>query len=252
MMRVAVTADEVKVRTLPTQVAAVLVRAIAGGDLVGGQGPSELEIIRQFGVSRSVAREALKILASLDMVEIAQGRRITVRPAAEWDYLSPLLIEWLPAEQVDGLLGDLHRMRLVLEPELAAAAAAAMDSETLRRMGLMLDRMRAVEDQPDRYLEEDLEFHMEICKAARNRLLDRIMYSSRWLLTASRRVTNLMHSRLDAVTEAHRAIYVALEQGDPEAARHAMRTHLQRGSAALLLGHGSAAGATLERPLGRE
>ena len=41
-------------------------------------------------MSRAVAREALKILRALDMVDIAQGRRVTLRPPAEWDYLSPL------------------------------------------------------------------------------------------------------------------------------------------------------------------
>ncbi len=50
--------------------------------------------------------------------------------------------------------------------------------------------MAALESDPDAYLEVDHEFHMEICRAADNRILDRIMYSARWLGIASRRVTN--------------------------------------------------------------
>ena len=87
---------DVKLRTLPTQVAGVLARRIAGGEFTDGLAPSEQQISTEFGVSRAVAREALKILRALDMVDIAQGRRVTLRPPAEWDYLSPLMIEWLP------------------------------------------------------------------------------------------------------------------------------------------------------------
>src|SRR5918998_4898837 len=126
--------DAVKVRTLPVQVAAHLTRRIVSGEISEGRAPSELDISREFGVSRVVARETLKILASLDIVDIAQGRRVTVRPRAEWDYLSPLLVEWLPEELVDDLLRELHQMRELLEPGLAAMAAGAISDETLGRL----------------------------------------------------------------------------------------------------------------------
>jgi DNA-binding FadR family transcriptional regulator len=224
-------ADAVKVRTLPVQVAAHLTRRIVNGEIEEGRAPSELDISREFGVSRVVARETLKILASLDIVDIAQGRRVTVRPQAEWDYLSPLLAEWLPAEHVDELLRELHQMRELLEPELAAMAAAAISDETLARLRDQLDRMALLETDPDAYLEVDHEFHMEICRAANNRILDRIMYSARWLGAASRRVTN--QDSLPNATRDHALIYRALESRDPDAARAAMRTHVQ-GNARLL------------------
>lgn len=226
-------ADVVKLRTLPVQVAAHLTQRIVNGELPDGRAPSELDISQEFGVSRMVARETLKILASLDIVEIAQGRRVLVRPRAEWDYLSPLLVEWLPEEQVDELLRELHEMRLLLEPELAATAAAAISDETLARLRSELDRMAGLETEPDEYLEADLAFHMEICRAANNRILDRIMYSARWLLTASRRVTNQPPGSLRLATEAHGRIFAALGTRDPEAAREAMREHL-RGNSPIL------------------
>jgi DNA-binding FadR family transcriptional regulator len=230
-------ADAVKVRTLPVQVAARLTRRIVNGEIEEGRAPSELDISREFGVSRVVARETLKVLASLDIVDIAQGRRVAVRPQAEWDYLSPLLAEWLPAEHVDELLRELHQMRELLEPELAAMAAAAISDETLARLRAELDRMASLESDPEAYLEVDHEFHMEICRAANNRILDRIMYSARWLGTASRRVTN--QGSLPNATEAHTLIYRALEARDPDAARAAMRTHVQ-GNAPLLARRGKA------------
>jgi DNA-binding FadR family transcriptional regulator len=215
------------------QVAAHLTRRIVNGEIDEGRAPSELDISREFGVSRVVARETLKILASLDIVDIAQGRRVTVRPQAEWDYLSPLLAEWLPPEHVEQLLRELLQMRVLLEPELAAMAAEHVTDEALERMRAELERMASLEHDPDAYLEVDHEFHMEICRAAENRILDRIMYSARWLGTASRRVTNQGPESLRKATEAHALIFRAIEARDPEAARVAMRTHVQ-GNAPLL------------------
>lgn len=216
------------------QVAAHLTRRIVNGEIDEGRAPSEIEISSEFGVSRVVARETLKILASLDIVDVAQGRRVVVRPRAEWDYLSPLLIEWLPTEIVDELLQELHQMRALLEPELAAMAAAAVTGETLERLRDELDRMAALEADPEAYLEVDHEFHMEICRAADNRILDRIMYSARWLGTASRRLTNEAPAGLRRATAQHTEIYDALVARDPEGARAAMRRHLSNNYSTLV------------------
>ncbi|MDX3659050.1 FadR/GntR family transcriptional regulator [Streptomyces sp. ID05-26A] len=225
--------DAVKVRTLPVQVAAHLTRRIVSGGIEDGRAPSELDISQEFGVSRVVARETLKILASLDIVEVAQGRRVVVRPPAEWDYLSPLLIEWLPTEIVGDLLQELHQMRVLLEPELAAMAAAVVTGESLDRLRTGVDRMAELEADPNAYLEVDHEFHMEICRAADNRILDRIMYSARWLGTASRRITNEAPAALRKATADHTEIYEAIVARDPDRARAAMRKHLANNSALL-------------------
>ncbi|CDX53964.1 GntR family transcriptional regulator [Mesorhizobium plurifarium] len=224
-------AVEVKLQTLPKQVAGVLARRIASGGVAGGQGPSEQQILQEFGVSRAVAREALKILASLDMIEIAQGRRVVLRPAEEWDYLSPLLIDWLPPEQMREILAEAHATRIIIEPAIAAIAAKHMTKEKLERLGTLLAAMSASEDNPDAYLKLDLDFHIEICRAAQNRILDRFMYSSRWWQMASRRISNQMPHALPSATEMHRAIYEALVARDEKRAEEAMRRHLKKTTA---------------------
>lgn len=218
----------VKVRTLPGQVASHLVPRIVDGEFPDQQAPSEAEICNEFGVSRSVARESLKILASLDIVQIAQGRRVTIRPPEEWDYLSPMLAEWLPEQQVRQLLRELHGMRLLLEPELAAMAADGIGAQALAELRSLVERMSGLENTPDEYLQTDLAFHMEICRAAQNRVVDRIMFSARWLLTASRKITNEGPDSLHAATRDHSRIFAAIEAGDPARARRAMRSHLKR------------------------
>jgi DNA-binding FadR family transcriptional regulator len=221
---------QVKLRPLPQQVGSVLVRRIASSELPNGLVPSEVQICIEFGVSRAVAREALKILAALDMVDIAQGRRVTVRPADEWDYTSPLLVEWLPSAQVHQLLRELHEARLVFEPSIAGKAAQNLTDAGLARLSDLLDAMAAHENDPDRYLELDLDFHMEICRATRNRILERFMYSSRWWQSASRRVSNRGLRALPSATAYHRRIYQALAARDPRAASAAMREHLMGNS----------------------
>ena len=215
---------EVKLLTLPRQVASVLVRRIATDDLADGL--SEQHVMLEFGVSRSVAREALRILATLDMIEIAQGRRVALRPAAEWDYLSPLLIDWLPQQHIRGLLLEGQMTRLLIEPALAAIAAQRLSDADLDRLGALVDAMAASVDEPDTYLQHDLDFHTLICRAAHNRILDRFMYSSRWWQTASRRISNRTPRALPSATEHHRAIYEALRARDPGRAEAQMRRHL--------------------------
>jgi DNA-binding FadR family transcriptional regulator len=208
------------------QVAGVVARRIASGEFADGLMPSEQQISAEFVVSRAVAREAFKVLASLDMVEISQGRRVVVRATAEWDYLNPLLLEWLPPEQVPHLLQERHEARLILAPGRAARAARTATANDLARMRAELEGMAVTLDRPEWFLEHDLQFHLEVCKATRNRMLDRFMYASRWWQTASRRITNRAPSALPAALADHREIYEAIEGRDPERAARAMRRHL--------------------------
>ena len=218
---------DVKVRTLPIQVAGHLVRQIVEGTLEADRLPSEADICTDFGVSRVVARETLKMLAAVDIVRISQGRRVELRPPEEWDYLSVQLLEWLPEDLVTQLLRELQETRLLIEPALAAKAAETADRRSLASLADLLRRMEAAEDSPEEYLELDLAFHLEICRASQNRILDRIMYSARGLLATSRRVTNEQPHGLPNATAVHREINDAIAAGEPAAARTAMFDHLQ-------------------------
>lgn len=217
----------IEVRKLPHQVALVLGRRVAAaGPEVPASLPTEQEISSEFGVSRTVAREALGILRSLDMVSIAQGKRVAARPRREWDYLNPLILEMLDPDDVHRLLAELHDVRLLLEPEIAAWAAQRIQPEGTERLRQSVARMRELEGDPDAYLDEDLAFHMELSWAHENRVLERIVSACRWLLTASRRVTTA-GGDLAAVTRAHEQIYLAVAGRDPDAAHAAMVSHLE-------------------------
>ena len=209
---------------LSDQVTRVLAGRIVNGDL--GVPPTEQDVCQEFAVSKTTAREVIRALAARGLVTVRHGRRMEVRPVSEWNHLDPLLLELNhDAEAVRRTLGDLHELRMLLEPEIAARAALMATPEQLERMRLAVERMEELEDDPDDYLEVDVDFHSEIAAATGNVVLAFVLDSVRELLRVSRRVTNVLN-KIPEATRAHRRIYEALLAHEPETARQAMRAHL--------------------------
>jgi DNA-binding FadR family transcriptional regulator len=216
--------DSVQALRLSDQVTRILAGRIVNGDV--GLPPTEQDICGEFGVSKTTAREVIGALASRGLVTVRHGRRMEIRPVSEWNHLDPLLLELnRDAEGVRRTLGDLHDLRMLLEPEIAARAALMATDEQLRRMRDALERMEELEANPDAYLEIDVDFHSELASATGNVVLSFVLDSVRELLRVSRRVTNLINTMPDT-TLAHRRIYEAVLAREPEAARQAMRAHL--------------------------
>jgi DNA-binding FadR family transcriptional regulator len=221
------TSTRVQSLKLSDQVTRVLAGRIVNGDIGSADlAPTEQDICAEFGVSKTTAREVIGALAARGLVTVRHGRRMEIRPVGEWNHLDPLLLELNDnPEGVRRTLGDLHDLRMLLEPEIAARAALMASEEQLERMRQALERMAELEDDPDAYLEVDVDFHSEIALASGNIVLAFVLDSVRELLRVSRRVTNLINA-MPETTAAHRRIYEALLAHEPETARQAMRTHL--------------------------
>jgi DNA-binding FadR family transcriptional regulator len=227
--------SKVRVQKLGEQVVRLLGARIVSGEYSENQPlPSEHEISQEFGVSRTVAREVTRMLESLDLISVSQGRRVTMRPRTEWDYLNPLLLELHSPEDIRRILGDLHDVRLLLEPEIAAMAAERATPDLLASMQAAIRMMEQSENEPDQYLENDLAFHIDLVWACNNVVLSRIVQSSRGLLAASRLVTQLIPGGLPIATAGHKKIFEAVAAGDPDKARRAMRDHVEFASKAWL------------------
>ena len=220
-------AGSVQSLKLSDQVTRILAGRIVNGDIGADDlAPTEQDICAEFGVSKTTAREVIGALASRGLVTVRHGRRMEIRPVSEWNHLDPLLLEANhDPEGVRKTLGDLHDLRMLLEPEIAARAALMATEEQLLRMRQALERMEELEDDPDDYLEIDVDFHSEIASATGNVVLAFVLDSVRELLRVSRRVTNLINA-MPETTVAHRRIYDALLAREPETARQAMRAHL--------------------------
>jgi DNA-binding FadR family transcriptional regulator len=219
-------ADE-HVLKLSEYVTRALARRIVNGEFEGGSPPpTEQDICREFKVSKTTAREVIGALAARGLVTVRHGRRMQVNPVGEWNHLDPLLLELNDdPDVVRGYLADLHDVRMLLEPEIAARAALMASEGQTARMEEAVERMGDLEDDPEAYLEVDLAFHRELAAATNNVVLAFVLDSVRELLRVSRRVTGQVEA-LPGATQAHRQIIDAVAAREPEAARQAMRAHL--------------------------
>ncbi len=118
-------------RQLSTLLAAEIVSGRIG---VGEPFASSEEIVNQFSVSRTVARETVQALAMLGMVNVQHGKRTEVRPPEEWDILSSVVQEAMRREgKAEPLLRDLYEFRLLIEPQAAGWMAEYADADETRR-----------------------------------------------------------------------------------------------------------------------
>ena len=193
------------------------------GDLL----PTEVELQAEFTVSRTALREGLKAVEDRGMISIRQGRGAVVQPVTRWNLLDPLvlsaLIDHHPTPEI---FEQVMATRMMIEPELARAAAAAITDAELDAIGNVLERMVEEVDDPDGYLELDVEFHRLVAEASANLVAGAIMASIEQPLRSSRRLTNTIPHALHRAQQDHRAIYLRLRNRDADGAAEAMRAHL--------------------------
>jgi GntR family transcriptional repressor for pyruvate dehydrogenase complex len=184
--------------------------------------PSQGELAATLGVSRTVLREAMKHLEAEGLVEIAQGRRIRVKPAgpqASMRTLDAML------RRSDASLAQLLEVRRPLEGEIAALAAERILPEELLELENTLVDLR-VQQVLDRRVDADLLFHRTLAVATRNPVFPLLLDTLAGLLRASRYASIGTHGAAAAV-EGHQEILDAVKARNPKAAREAMLRHLQ-------------------------
>src|SRR5436305_6683836 len=128
-------------------------REIALGIVRGsiGQGESALstegDLCRHFSVSRTILREAVKVLAAKGLIEVRPRTGIRVRPRNEWNLVDPDLLGWLCEAGVDDrFIRDLCEIRAIVEPAAAELAASRSSKEENAEV---LRCYRLIEADPD-------------------------------------------------------------------------------------------------------
>jgi GntR family transcriptional repressor for pyruvate dehydrogenase complex len=200
---------------------------IVSGDLkVGDQLPPEHELAEQFEVSRTAVREAIKSLREKGLIEIRTGRGTFVTnatPAVMRQSLGLLMKIGSP----DGS-APLVEVREIMEPEIAALAATRMTDEFISAMQEACEVMEKAYDNADLFIEADLDFHLALAEATQNPLIPAMMDSIIDLLREERKRTAQAPSGLKRGQYHHRKILEAVSNHDPQAARLAMKEHLQQ------------------------
>jgi GntR family transcriptional repressor for pyruvate dehydrogenase complex len=183
--------------------------------------PSEAELGRSLGVSRTVLREALKILQAQGLVALSQGKRARVSPAdprAAIESLDVLL------RRSEGSLLHLVEVRRPLEAEIVELAAKRATAGELAEAEAAVAEQEAATTL-DAQIEADLKFHRALAKASGNPVFVLLLDALAGLMRASRRKSLGDYGNRVPV-DHHRAILDAVRRRDPAAARAALLGHL--------------------------
>ncbi|WP_420340669.1 FadR/GntR family transcriptional regulator [Roseibium sp.] len=210
---------------VPQSIARKLQEMILSGDLKSGEKiPSQRELSEKFGISRASLREALLTLETIGLIKTEAGRGTFVVGAGAGRTMS----EWKFSDEHS--LREVFETRLVLEGEITAFAAGRLSEDDLAHLSELTDRMEKAWSGRDflSNVEADLEFHDLIARNCRNRMIARLYDQVRELVTETQRqpIPITDPARMRASLLEHRAIVAALETGNAEASRSAMRRHV--------------------------
>ena len=182
-------------------------------------------------VSRTVVREAIKVLAAKGLV-VARPRTGThVRDRRYWNLMDPDVLAWrLEANPGDDFFVDVFELRRLIEPAAAGLAAGRAGPAEIEELETALAEMDAAVDDRDAYLAADLRFHTVILEASHNELLAHLGGTLRAVFRASFART-LPVAR--ATIGQHAAVAAAIREGDGAGAEAAMLALIERTAASL-------------------
>ena len=205
-------------------VAAELQEWLRSGELApGARLPAERDLANRLGVSRTSLRDALRRLELLGHLEVRHGGGTYIR-TPDSDTLSQPFQDLVSAWPHRA--ADLLEFRLLLEPEVAALAAARLTPDGEAELRASLERQRRLGPDSARLTREDVQFHEVIARLAGNTVVLRVLGTLRAVLSDLRTFT-LPAARLERTVLDHERIAAAVLTAQPEAARQAMRDHLR-------------------------
>ncbi|MCG8504612.1 MAG: FadR family transcriptional regulator [Sphingomonadales bacterium] len=213
----------VSTQSLTQQIVNELGLAIVRGQY-GAENPFPIEaaLCEQFGVSRSVLREAVKMLTSKGLLRARPRQGTSVQPEESWNLLDPDVLRWLLERKFSlDLLNDFTEVRLAVEPQAAAFAAVRASDEQKAAIEHALNRMRAAEQGDDDPLVSDIAFHVAVLEASGNRFFGQLKDLVDTALRISIRLTNQYKGVALANVDDHGKVYDAIKAADPERARTA-------------------------------
>jgi GntR family transcriptional repressor for pyruvate dehydrogenase complex len=200
---------------------------VAESLLPGDKLPGERELAEQMGVSRSVIREAIRVLSDRGLVRVKSGCGTYVQQFSHKDAAASIEL-FLKLKHSPRALKDVYEVRRMIEVEAAGLAAERASPEDLRAMGDAVAGMAAHQGDVEAYTRHDVAFHSAVAAATHNDLLAVLLIPFTELLA------KMVRTSLDATGAAedglahHRSILKALQTKDRKEARQAMLRHIER------------------------
>jgi GntR family galactonate operon transcriptional repressor len=209
------------------QTVSALGRGIARGEFAPGTSlPAERHLEIRFGASRSVVREAVKILASKGLVTVGARVGTRVRPRSDWSLLDQDVLGWMSSDGLaQEMLLALGEARQIIEPAAAALAAERATAEDRAHIRQAYQDMAAHHEDHASAMGADKRFHLAILSATHNPVLGSFRPAIEVMLDAVFEVTIPM---LVPNLANHEAVASSIEKGDGDAARASMDRLLAR------------------------
>ncbi|HEX8625036.1 MAG TPA: FCD domain-containing protein [Allosphingosinicella sp.] len=197
-------------------------RAIVTGAYENQRFPTEAELAVQHMVSRSVTREAVKMLTAKGLLTARPRKGTTVQPSSSWNLFDTDVLRWLLERKFSlELLRQFSELRIAIEPEAAALAAREAEAEAVAEIRSGYARMEEAEATGEDNLEADIAFHIAVLNASANPFYMQFRDVVATALRTSIRFTNRFKGRT-ASLPAHHSVLAAIEAGDAAQARGAM------------------------------
>jgi DNA-binding FadR family transcriptional regulator len=190
--------------------------------------PVEAELCRQYGASRSILREAVKMLTAKGLLGARPRQGTWVEPEEKWNMLDPDILGWLLERKFSpALLIEFSEIRLAVEPGAAALAARVAGAAEKAAVRAAIERMQAAERGDDDALESDVAFHVAVLRASMNRFYAQLTGLTATALRFSIRTTNRYKGVRFANVADHKKVADAIFAGKAALASEAMRKLIQ-------------------------
>ncbi len=191
---------------------------------VGQALPTEAEFSTEFNASRTSVREAIKMLSAKGLVSSKPRRGIRVMPEEAWNIFDTDILTWaLKGKPSFRVVTEFFQLRVAVEPEAAGLAAQFGLPEQKAAIWDALGRMRDTEDKSEDAMSADLDFHIGILYATRNRFYIHLKDFIRSALNVTIQHTTPAAASYDEVLATHERVVRAIEAGDTQRARMSMR-----------------------------
>jgi DNA-binding FadR family transcriptional regulator len=206
---------------------------IASGELPTGAILTLARLEDEYDASRTVVREAVRVLETMGLVASRRRVGITVRPRDEWDAFSPQLIRWslqgpLRQQQLESLM----EVRVAIEPtaaRLAAVRATPTQRAELRRLAARLHDLGAAGlGASDDFHAVDVEFHALLLRASGNPQISALCEPVREVLEGRARLGLTPAVPADGTLELHMEVADAVARSDANEAETRSREHMMR------------------------
>ena len=202
-------------------------KAIVVGAYDANPFPTEADLAKQYEVSRSVTREAVKMLTAKGLLVARPRKGTSVQPARAWNLFDPDVLRWMLERKFSlDLLRQFNELRIAIEPMAAVLAAETADAAGLAAIEAGYQRMVAAEAGDDDPLEADIAFHIAVLEASANPFYAQFRDMVKTALRTSIRFTNRFKGRTASLPQ-HRAVLTAIQARDGEAARAAMQALIE-------------------------